>query len=623
LGVWTIRINSIITIILIGFLLISSLGVSAASINQEIESVDNINIVNTRALAGSPWPMFRGNPKHTGLSSYDTSGNNGDLRWKFKTGQGTSSPVIGTDGTIYVGGGDNYTYAINPDGSLKWKYEANKGFISSPTISDDGIIYIGAQDYYFYAINPDGTLKWKFRTYSAFNSSAVISDEGTIYVGSENIYAINPDGTQKWVFETNHGIFSSPALGDEGTIYVGSFDRQLYAINPNGKLKWKYEVGGLLIYSSPAIDSNGIIYIGTSYPDNTLYAINPDGTLKWEYKTKSSIYSSPAIDSSGTIYICPEYSNLLAINPDGTLEWEFEIKKGVFASPAIGAEGTIYLGSHDSNLYAIYPNGTLKWKFGTEDRIFSSPAIGTDGVIYFGSNDGHLYAIGTFPPDPPQNLCLNVGDSYVLLSWEAPENDGGDPIKYYKIYKCLEGEPKELLRINVASQTLYNDTDVKNNQVYYYQVSAENSIGESKKSDRIDAEPKELKTSKNELLESYYLLIILIIIFIIILIILILYVRKRRSKQKNVTDLTTDQLHQTNLQSHQLFMGTTNKDYFNQYNPQQQSTQLGYYQQQTSLSQYPQQQIQLPQFPQYKCELCNAIIFDPNRCPNCGWIRQL
>ena len=46
-----------------------------------------------------------------------------------------SSPAIGTDGTIYVGGGydsDGKVYALNPDGSLKWSYQTGGEVISSP-----------------------------------------------------------------------------------------------------------------------------------------------------------------------------------------------------------------------------------------------------------------------------------------------------------------------------------------------------------------------------------------------------------------------------------------------------------------------------------------------------------
>ncbi|HXK70393.1 MAG TPA: PQQ-binding-like beta-propeller repeat protein, partial [Caldisericia bacterium] len=44
---------------------------------------------------------------------YDTSKNNGTLKWKFKTdGMVQSPPAIGSDGTIYVGSNDGYLYAI-------------------------------------------------------------------------------------------------------------------------------------------------------------------------------------------------------------------------------------------------------------------------------------------------------------------------------------------------------------------------------------------------------------------------------------------------------------------------------------------------------------------------------
>ncbi|MCD6239765.1 MAG: PQQ-binding-like beta-propeller repeat protein, partial [Thermotogae bacterium] len=48
----------------------------------------------------------------------------GILKWKYKTGYWVySSPVIGEDGTVYVGCDDHYLYAIRPDGILKWKYK--------------------------------------------------------------------------------------------------------------------------------------------------------------------------------------------------------------------------------------------------------------------------------------------------------------------------------------------------------------------------------------------------------------------------------------------------------------------------------------------------------------------
>ncbi len=53
--------------------------------------------------------------------------------------------------------GDNNTlYAINPNGTLKWEFNAfGIGWWSSPTIGDDGTIYIGSIDNHLYAIHSD------------------------------------------------------------------------------------------------------------------------------------------------------------------------------------------------------------------------------------------------------------------------------------------------------------------------------------------------------------------------------------------------------------------------------------------------------------------------------------
>ncbi|MDD5688935.1 MAG: PQQ-binding-like beta-propeller repeat protein, partial [Caldisericia bacterium] len=98
----------------------------------------------------------------------------------------------------YVWTDDDYLYALNPDGTLKWKFETEgdgmHGIYSSPAIGSDGTIYVGTDDDYLYALNPDGTLKWKFKANNAISSSPAISSDGTIYVGVDEgdafLYAI-------------------------------------------------------------------------------------------------------------------------------------------------------------------------------------------------------------------------------------------------------------------------------------------------------------------------------------------------------------------------------------------------------------------------------------------------
>ncbi len=356
----------------------------------------------TGGLADSPWPMFRQNLNHTGVSPYDTSANMGKEKWNFTTRDYTrSSPAIGADGTIYIGSRDNRLYAINPDGSEKWSFISFGEIDSSPAIGADGTIYVGSMDYKLYAINPDSSQKWAFTTGNEVNSNPAIGSDGTIYVGSfdHNLYGINPDGTEKWRFGTGI-VRSSPAIGSDGTIYVGSYDYNLYAINPDGTEKWNFPTSDKLSSSSPAIGSDGTIYVGSD--DNKFYAINPDGTEKWNFPTGDIVRGSPAIGSDGTIYVGSDDGCLYAINQDGTEKWSFRIveRRLWYSSPAIGSDGTIYVGYDTNKVYAINPDGSEKWNFLTGDGVRSSPAIGSDGTIYIGCSDGKLYAIGT-PNMPP------------------------------------------------------------------------------------------------------------------------------------------------------------------------------------------------------------------------------
>ena len=64
-----------------------------------------------------------------------------------------SSPAIGSDGTIYVGSGDNKLQSTT---CLKKEPKTNGGVIP-PAIGSDGTIYFGSDDDNLYAINPDGS----------------------------------------------------------------------------------------------------------------------------------------------------------------------------------------------------------------------------------------------------------------------------------------------------------------------------------------------------------------------------------------------------------------------------------------------------------------------------------
>ena len=368
----------------------------------------------------SAWSMQSHDIHHTGRSLHSTADNLGIEKWRFECDWIQDTPIIADDGTIYVGGGYDdvpwYLIAINPDGTLKWRYKTN-GLLagSSPAIDEDGTIYVGSWDTGLYAINPNGTKKWRVGIGGSIASSPVIGDDGTIYVGhmENDIVAVNPNGTIKWRYKTGSWVTSDPAIDDEGIIYIGSADSYLYAMYPNGTLKWRYKTGDM-IKGHPSITDDNTIYIGSF--DGYLYALYSNGTIKWKCHIPPGTEINPSIAEDGTIYT--GFNDLIAVNPDGTIKWSFKPGSGRFfakSSPAISAEGTIYIGTNigdasGGEIIAVNPDGTERWrKKIAYSWVDSSPSIGEDGTVYIGSaydiKRGYLHAFGNIesnePPEAP------------------------------------------------------------------------------------------------------------------------------------------------------------------------------------------------------------------------------
>ena len=383
---------------------------NTASISWDGAEEPVTSTASTTVIAsGAPgdWWMYGHDPQHTGRSPF-VAPSAPSQRWAI-SGNECSPAVLGADGTIYIGASYEYTAglveAFNPDGSVKWSIAptGNGDSFTSPAVGADGTLYLGGTDGSLWAINPDGTPQWAFATGGAVYSSPALGADGTIYFGSNdhNVYALNPrDGSLKWAFPTGNWVTSSPALGTDGTVYVGSGDGYLYALSPNGTLQWQFATNGS-IDSSPAVGTDGTLYVGSN--DHNLYAINPDGTQKWAFPTGEGVESSPTLGTDGTIYVGSDDSNLYAVNPQvGSLKWKFGTGNAVQRAPALGADGTIYVGSNDEGLYAVdSTDGTQIWRLLAKHR---------EQRLYRGFEHGDRRGWDTVcREERPRSLCHRPG----------------------------------------------------------------------------------------------------------------------------------------------------------------------------------------------------------------------
>ncbi|MFC1545648.1 PQQ-binding-like beta-propeller repeat protein [Gemmatimonadota bacterium] len=183
-------------------------------------------------------------PYRFGLYSFNPT--NGDRNWTYTIAAEMTSraPAVNETGTIYFGATDG-VYAVTTEGELFWYYEIDALEIFSPVIGADGTIYVGTRNsnealhLAFFALNPDGTLKWSL---NSFNGAAppVIGSDGTVYWPTmENlILAISEEGKLEWAFVLpGRAAWSSeaPTLSPDGTLFMGTSTGVLLAIRTDSR----------------------------------------------------------------------------------------------------------------------------------------------------------------------------------------------------------------------------------------------------------------------------------------------------------------------------------------------------------------------------------------------------
>lgn len=393
--------------------------------------------------AASPWPEMRHDLRNTGASSI-AAHYYGDRPWAFRTGRGIfSTPVIGGDGSVYVGSGDTYFYALWPGGRLRWRIKTGglidaAGALSAfdPALRSAPLTFGSADEQLYHVTTPAHgrpRVVWTFRPsvppvkgqrVDWWEGNVAVGPSGSLYAGNTGgtAYAIRPDGRQLWKFTAGNSLWTTPAFEPDGSSFWGSLDLHVYRLGPTGAPQWQMFTPGYVI-SSPAIGSDGTVYVGSF--DSRLYALDPNsGAVLWSFKTSEHIYSSPALgDAAGTaarttaIYFASADGSVYALAPSGHELWSFDTGAPVRSSPAVGRapdgmNEIVYVGSSNGELYALDARtGRLRWSYNTtptnpylavRNNLNASPALGRTG-IYIAGEDGYVHYI-------PYDYCLHRRD---------------------------------------------------------------------------------------------------------------------------------------------------------------------------------------------------------------------
>jgi hypothetical protein len=412
-------------------------------VKPNISSICELLPKDTPYQLCSPWPQFGGLDNKQQRRTPILSSQTGNLLWQTQdtsnlVTSSTSSPIISSDGTIYIG----YTL-----------FTTN---FSNPISG------------YFTAFNSNGTAKWALQLDSGDindQSSSAIGPDGTNYFVANNIvenmcylYAISSTGTKKWrvILSGCNVSTASIAIGNNGEIFVCGYDSSLigviYAVYQNGTIipgypiilnNTEYSSWESVINYGPAISRNGNLYVcatNSNFDDDaTLYSINTlTKTKLWERNILIGFpQSRPALSNDeSTVYFTFDnnFGNLpasvYAINAnDGYIKWQYNtsIYQGQYDtfpqdSFAIGSDDTIYFivnGNPDETnensygkLIALDSNGNEKWRYifgtissSTGSFADTSPIIGGDGTIYVGVQ---IFDVLEITPSNPSAIYLTM-----------------------------------------------------------------------------------------------------------------------------------------------------------------------------------------------------------------------
>ncbi len=167
---------------------------------------------------------------------------------------------------------------------------------------------------------------------------------------------------------------------------------------------------------------------------------------------------------------------------------------------------------------AIHTNFTDTTVTGEKTYYYVVTAVNTIGESIFSIEvnaiPSTISKILPTVPSPPRVLSASTGESFIILNWNIPSDDGGSAITYYKIYRGITSGNYRYLGISIS--TTFNDTLLLGGTTYYYVVTAINGIGESKFSSEINATPTGISVPKSGSLPSLPLLLVFFGIFVVV-----------------------------------------------------------------------------------------------------------
>lgn len=189
----------------------------------------------------------------------------GTLDMSLGPGYSVSSPSVGPDGAIYVGGHNGALLCFETDGRQRWQWVARiRGLgLRSPTLGGSFVV-VGQAETVVHVVGTDGAFRW---TNVGGNSEALVDSSGRLRIRNENgDYAYDSSGTFLWqhklpIYGGLDGPlarYRAPSLDASDTMVATSMNIVWLRVSGDGSYLPAPEASAM---QEPLIDEGRVLFI--------------------------------------------------------------------------------------------------------------------------------------------------------------------------------------------------------------------------------------------------------------------------------------------------------------------------------------------------------------------------
>lgn len=185
---------------------------------------------------------------------------------------------------------------------------------------------------------------------------------------------------------------------------------------------------------------------------------------------------------------------LVAEPGDGTIELQWETPTGDGSDTLTGY--TVERWDDDTDSWVTVeeiddPDATSYRVDDLENGEASTYRIIANNAFGAGSPSNEVTSTPRKGAETPEDVTAVAGDGEVVLSWNPPSDDGGDPVTGYRI-EAWDEVAEDWVTVGTVSapDTSYTVTGLTNGEEGTYRVAALNSLGAGQRSSEVSATPR-------------------------------------------------------------------------------------------------------------------------------------